>query len=61
MNLNRSVDSTAPTPTNVAGNFSSNAAEITYLESELAEKQKALKWADIRIIQLKVGLAKETK
>ncbi|VDN51511.1 unnamed protein product [Dracunculus medinensis] len=47
------IDSTAPTPTNVAGNFSSNAAEITYLESELAEKQKALKWADIRIRQLK--------
>lgn len=53
--LNQQNMSSAPsTPTSAGASFATHAAEIAYLEAELSERQKALKWADTRIRQLKV-------
>uniref|UniRef100_A0A9J2PGK7 HOOK N-terminal domain-containing protein n=1 Tax=Ascaris lumbricoides TaxID=6252 RepID=A0A9J2PGK7_ASCLU len=52
--LNQQNMSSAPsTPTSAGASFATHAAEIAYLEAELSERQKALKWADTRIRQLK--------
>uniref|UniRef100_A0A915A9H0 Dynactin subunit 1 n=1 Tax=Parascaris univalens TaxID=6257 RepID=A0A915A9H0_PARUN len=52
--LNQQNMSSVPsTPTSAGASFTTHAAEIAYLEAELSERQKALKWADTRIRQLK--------
>ncbi|KHN85536.1 Dynactin subunit 1 [Toxocara canis] len=52
--LNQQNMSSAPsTPTSSGASFATHAAEIAFLEAELSERQKALKWADTRIRQLK--------
>lgn len=58
MNLSSTLNqsSTPTTPTAPGGSIASHAAEIAYLETQLAEKQQLLKWADSRIRQLKAQI-----
>ena len=43
------------TPLGMGGSVVSHLSEIEYLESELAEKQQIIKYAESRIRQLKVS------
>ncbi|VDK55652.1 unnamed protein product [Anisakis simplex] len=49
----QNISSVPSTPTSGGASFTTHAAEIAFLEAELCERQKALKWADTRIRQLK--------